>query len=64
MAGLADEVALRKSDRPQQLGGDTDDVDLALPDVVVAQLLAEESPALLEQMAGRWLEYRDPVSLR
>jgi hypothetical protein len=53
MAGLADEVALRQCDRPPQLRRDSDDVGLALPDVVMAQLLGEESLALLEQLAGQ-----------
>lgn len=53
MVGLPDEVALRRSDRPPQLRRDSDDVGRALPDVVMTQLLAEESLGLLEQMSGQ-----------
>jgi integrase len=52
MKGLPDEVALRQSDRPSPLRRGPDEVGRALPDVVMAQLLAEESLALLELVAG------------
>jgi integrase len=52
MAGLADEVALRRGDRPASLRREADDVGRALPEIVMAQLLSEENLGLLEQMSG------------
>ena len=52
MAGLKDEVALRRSDVPRAEGREPEDVGRALPQSVMAQLLDEESLALLEHLAG------------
>lgn len=52
MAGLKDEVALRRSDVPRAEGREPEEVGRALPQSVMAQLLDEESLALLEHLAG------------
>jgi len=52
MAGLADEVALRRGDRPPPARRDPEDFGRALPDVVMSQLLSDESLAVLQEMAG------------
>lgn len=52
MAGLADEVVLRRGDRPAPLRREADDVGRALPEIVMAQLLSGENLGLLEQMSG------------
>ena len=52
MADLLDEVALRRGDRPPPVRRDPEDLGRALPEVVMSQLLSEESLAQLEEMAG------------
>lgn len=52
LAGLPDHVALRRGDRPPRLRRESDDVGLALPEVVLTQLLSEESLDALEALAG------------
>jgi hypothetical protein len=52
MDGLAEEFAVRRSDVPVAHDHDPDEVGLALPEMVMAQLLDDKSLALLEDMAG------------
>ena len=53
MAGLAEEVAIRRHDRPRRSKrADDDDTGAALPAVVVAQLLSDDSLGRLERSFG------------
>lgn len=52
MAGLAEEVAVRRGDVPKAREREPEDAGRALPEVVMAQLLDEASVALLEAQAG------------
>lgn len=50
-AGLADDVAVRRAERPRVTRHD-DEVGRALPEAVMAQLLSVDSLAVLETLAG------------
>jgi len=52
MQGLADDVALRRSDRPAPPRKEDGEVGRALPEAVLTQLLSEESLSQLEELAG------------
>ena len=52
LAGLPDHVALHRDDRPPRLRHEGDDVGLALPGVVLAQLLSDENLDALEALGG------------
>lgn len=52
MAGLKDEVTLRRSDVPRAESREPEEVGLAFPESVMAQLLDEESLALLEEISS------------
>jgi integrase len=51
LAALPDDVVIRRAERPRSTRRD-DEVGLALPDVVMAQLLSAEALAALEALAG------------
>ena len=52
MQGLADDVTLRRSDRPAPVRKENDDIGRSLPEAVLSQLLNEENLSLLEELAG------------
>lgn len=52
MAGLGDSVTVRRGDVPAERSREPDDAGLALPEVVLAQLLDEPNLALLEALSG------------
>ncbi len=52
LARLPDDVVLRRADHPPPLRREGDDIGLALPEAVLAQLLSEQSLEALDQMAG------------
>ncbi len=52
MQGLADDVALRRNDRPAPPRKEDGEVGRAVPEAVLTQLLSEESLSQLEELAG------------
>jgi hypothetical protein len=52
MGGLGEDITVRHKDVPAQRHPERDDAGLALPEVVMAQLLDEHSLALLETLSG------------
>lgn len=52
MAGLPEEVAVRRGDVPRANQHDSEETGRALPEAVMAQLLDDEALALLESLSG------------